>query len=46
VIRALNELSDRLLSRFLPTTTAEAEPCWWTDTGIHCCIYAGKTYCR
>ncbi|GAA2216077.1 hypothetical protein GCM10009850_115460 [Nonomuraea monospora] len=46
VFRALNEMSDRLLSRLLPTTTAEAEPCWWTSTGIRCCIYAGKTYCR
>jgi hypothetical protein len=45
VFRALNEMSDRLLSRLLPTATAEAEPCWWTPTGIRCCIYAGKTYC-
>ncbi|SFO08798.1 MULTISPECIES: hypothetical protein [Actinomadura] len=45
MIRALNRLGDRMLGRVLPNTTARAEPCWWTDTGIRCCIYAGKTYC-
>ncbi|MBD2900013.1 hypothetical protein ACQPZ8_21665 [Actinomadura nitritigenes] len=46
MIRAVNRIGDRLLSRMLPKTTARAEACWWTSTGIHCCIYAGKTYCR
>ncbi|GAA0240363.1 hypothetical protein ABZ914_33990 [Spirillospora sp. NPDC046719] len=46
MIRAVNRIGDRLLGRMLPKTTARAEACWWTSTGIHCCIYAGKTYCR
>ncbi|GGV00788.1 hypothetical protein GCM10010182_17660 [Actinomadura cremea] len=46
MIRAVNRLGDRILGRILPGATARAEPCWWTSTGIRCCIYAGKTYCR
>ncbi|MEU5995936.1 hypothetical protein ABZ806_43750 [Spirillospora sp. NPDC047418] len=45
MIRALNRLGDRMLGRVLPNTSARAEPCWWTRTGLRCCIYAGKTYC-
>ncbi|WP_157429867.1 hypothetical protein [Actinomadura oligospora] len=45
MVRTLTRLSDRMLDRILPSTKAKAEACWWTSTGMHCCIYAGHTYC-
>jgi hypothetical protein len=45
MFRALNRMSDRLLGRFLPAATAEADVCFWHPSGFRCCIIAGKTYC-
>ncbi|MBE1530677.1 MULTISPECIES: hypothetical protein [Actinomadura] len=46
MIRAVNRLGDRMLGKILPGKTASADACWWTRTGIHCCIYAGITTCH
>ncbi|MBB6349653.1 hypothetical protein ACWGH8_23465 [Nonomuraea muscovyensis] len=46
MIRSLNKIADRMLTRLLPASTAQADVCFWTPTGVRCCVIAGKTYCR
>ncbi|MCP2343477.1 hypothetical protein [Actinomadura rupiterrae] len=46
MVRSLTRLSDRVLDRLLPSTSAKADTCWRSTTGAWCCIVAGHTYCR
>ncbi|MEO3793245.1 hypothetical protein ABGB14_23795 [Nonomuraea sp. B10E15] len=50
MLRSINHLADRLLDRVLPSTTANAETCWYEYPSpfyrLRCCIVAGRTYCN